>query len=129
MDREQLDNICEKGILGLVLAVLCFTPLATGAVRPQDFLVVQWLTVGILIVWLTRFFVNHKHRLLWIPLSWPVLGFVVYAIFRYATADVELLARQGLLRILVYATRLTPAATQPPREMVTERPAKMASEA
>ena len=40
MDREQLDNWCEKSVLGLVLAILVFSVLAIGAARPQDFLVV-----------------------------------------------------------------------------------------
>lgn len=102
MDRDQLDNICEKTILGLVLAVLLFTPLALGAVRLQEFVIVQWLCVAILGVWFVRFFVNPKHRLLWIPMSWPVLGFMLYAVVRAYAADVEYLARHELIRVLVY---------------------------
>ena len=102
MDREQLDEWCEKGILGLVLAILILTPLATGSVRPQDFLVTQWLTVGIISLWAVRFCVNPKHRLLWIPVCWPVLGFLLYAVGRYMTADVEFLARRELIKVLVY---------------------------
>ena len=41
MDRERLDKWCEWGIIGLVLAVLVYGPLAIGAVRPLDFLVIQ----------------------------------------------------------------------------------------
>lgn len=104
LDRERLDDWCEKGILGLVLAILLFTPLAIGAVRPQDFVVVQWLTLGILLLWIGRFTVNPKHRLLWIPMCWPVLAFVIYAVGRYLAADVEVLARHELLRVLTYAT-------------------------
>jgi hypothetical protein len=87
MDRERSDDWCEKGILGLVLAILLFTPLAIGGVRPQDFVLVQWMTLGILVLWLARFTVNPKHRLLWIPMCWPVLAFVLYAVVRAATAD------------------------------------------
>ena len=103
MDREQLDNGCEKGVLGLVLAILGWSVLALGSTRPQDFLIVQWLTLALLAVWTVRFFVNPKHRLLWPPVCWPVLAFVVYAVGRYCTAEVEYLARQELIRILVYA--------------------------
>jgi hypothetical protein len=103
MDREQLDNWCEKGVLGLVLAILVFSVLAIGAARPQDFLVIQWMAVLLLGVWGFRFLINPKHRLLWTPVCWPVLAFVAYAIARYWTADVEYLARQELVRVVVYA--------------------------
>ena len=45
-----MDNWCERGILGLVLAILVFGPLATGAVRTPDFLVIQALTSGVLLL-------------------------------------------------------------------------------
>jgi O-antigen ligase len=104
MDRERLDSWCEHAILGLVLLILVFTPLTIGAVRAQDFVAVQWATVGILGLWMARFFINPKHRLLWIPLSWAVLSFVLYAVIRYLMADVEFLARQELIRVLVYSS-------------------------
>jgi hypothetical protein len=76
--------------------------LATGAVRPQDFLVAQWVTVLILAVWAVRFAVNPKHRLLWPWVCWAVLAFMVYAVVRYLKADVEYVARQELIRVLMY---------------------------
>lgn len=107
MDREQWDNWCEKGILGLVLAILLYSPLAFGSV-PQAgldyFVVVEWLTVGILALWLARFFINPKHRLLWPPICWAVFAFILYAIGRYWTADVEYLARRELIKVLVYGS-------------------------
>ena len=103
MDRERLDSWCEKGILGLVLTILVFGPLATGAVRAMEFLVVQGLTIGVIILWTVRFWVNRSHRLLWPPICWAVLAFVVYAIIRYLQADIEYVARTELVRILVYA--------------------------
>jgi len=106
MQHEQLDRWCERGILGLVLAMLVYLPLAFGGV-PQAgfdyFVVVQWLAAAVVAVWLVRFYVNPKHRLLWPPVSWTVLAFVAYAVGRYLTADVEFLARQELIKILVYA--------------------------
>src|SRR5678815_2388244 len=104
MDREQLDRWCEWGVLGLILAILVYSPLALGAVRVQDFLVVRWLTIGVLLVWLPRFFLNPKHRLLWPPVCWAVLAFMGYAVVRYLTADVEYVARQELIRILIYGS-------------------------
>jgi O-antigen ligase len=119
IDQEQLDSWCEKGILGLILAILVYSPLAFGAV-PQllysphafqtvpewgfdYFIVVEWLTVVLAALWLVRFCVNPKHRVLWPPMSWAVLAFVAYALARYFTADVEYLARQELIKVLVYA--------------------------
>ena len=114
MNREVLDKWCERGILGLVLAILVFTPLAFGG-RPQppagvffDFLlldtfqVAQWLTAAVLLVWGIRLLANPRPRLLWPPICWAVLAFVLYAIIRYFTADIEYAARQELLHILVY---------------------------
>jgi len=105
MDREQLDDWCEKGILGLVLAILIYSPLAFGTI-PQTgfdyFVIVEWLTVAILAVWFARFWINPKHRLLWPPICWPVLAFIGYAVGRYFTSDVEFLARQEMIKVLIY---------------------------
>src|SRR5713101_1539827 len=102
MNRERLDGWCEWGILGLVLGILVYSPLATGAVRPQDFVIVEWLTAGILLCWLCRFWVNLKHRLLWPPVCWAVVLFMLYAVGRYLTADIEYVARQEMIKVLVY---------------------------
>ena len=103
MTRERLDNWCERGIVGLVLVVLVFGPLATGAVRPLEFLIIQGLTISAALLWLLRFWLNPGYRLLWSPICWIVIAFVVYAIIRYQQADLEYVARQELIRILVYA--------------------------
>ena len=50
MNRDTLDSWCERGILGLVLAILVLGPLATGAVRPLEFLTIQGLTMGVLVL-------------------------------------------------------------------------------
>ena len=103
MNREVWDNRCERGILGLVLAILVFGPLATGAVRPPDFLILQALTLGVLLLWGARLWLNPKPKLLWPPVCWVVLAFTLYAIGRYLTADIEYVARQEMIRVLVYA--------------------------
>ena len=58
MQKERLDQWCEKGIIGLVLAILVFGPLALGAVMPEHFLVIQGLTVVVLALWAARFWLN-----------------------------------------------------------------------
>ncbi|HXT42189.1 MAG TPA: O-antigen ligase family protein [Candidatus Angelobacter sp.] len=103
MVRERLDNWCEKGILFLVLAILMFGPLATGAVRPAEFLVVQALTSAAALLWLLRFWLNPGHHVMWPPICWAVVAVVVYAIARYQQADIEYAARQELIRVLVYS--------------------------
>ncbi len=102
MNREALDRWCERGILALVLAILVFGPLATGAVRTRSFLIVQGLTLGVLLLWGARFWLKPRPQLLWPPVCWAMVAFVIYAIVRYLYADIEYVARMELIRILVY---------------------------
>jgi O-antigen ligase len=103
MNREVLDRWCERGILALVLAILVFGPLAAGAVRTLPLLVIQGLTLGVILLWGARFWLNPRPQLLWPPICWAVVAFTAYAIARYLQADIEYVARQELIRILVYA--------------------------
>src|SRR5437879_4574424 len=101
MRREVLDQWCERGILVLVLVVLVFTPLAFGGrVQPptgsiadflagDPFIVALYLTIFATALWLGRLWLNPDQRLLWPPVCWAVLGFSIYAIIRYLTADIE----------------------------------------
>src|SRR5437870_1484244 len=75
MYRELLDKWCERGILGLVLGILMFGPLATGAVRTPDFLVIQGLTVGVILLWGLRLWLSPRPRFLWPPICWAVVAF------------------------------------------------------
>lgn len=103
MDRERMDQWLERGILALVLAVMVFAPVATGAVRLQDFAVVQTLIAVASLLWAVRFWVRPSHRIQWPPVCWGALLFAAYGLVRYATADVEYVARLEALRILVMA--------------------------
>jgi O-antigen ligase len=103
MNREALDKFCERGILGLVLAILVFGPLAMGALAAPAFLVVQTLTIGVLLLWAVRIWAGPKPQLLWPPICWVVVAFAVYAIARYLTADIEFVARQEMIQVLMYA--------------------------
>ena len=86
-----------------MLAILVFGPLATGAVRTLEFLVLQGLTLGVLLLWGARFWLNPRPKIFWPPICWAVVAFVVYAIARYSAADIEYTARLELIRVLVYA--------------------------
>jgi len=103
MNREVLDKSLERGILALVLAILVFGPLAMGAVDAWAFLVVQGLTIGVMLLWALRICFSPKPQLLWPPICWGVLAFAVYAVARYLTADIEYVARQEMIQVLVCA--------------------------
>jgi O-antigen ligase len=102
MSRDVLDKWCERGILGLVLLILVFGPLATGAVRTPDFLVIQALTMGVLLLWVLRLWIKPRPQLLWPPICWFATAFTLYAIGRYLTADIEYVARLEMIRVVVY---------------------------
>ena len=60
IDRKRLDGWCERAILGLVLAILVFAPLAMGAVDAWAFLVVQALTIAVMLVWTLRLWLSPR---------------------------------------------------------------------
>lgn len=114
MNRESLDKFCERGILGLVLAILVFTPLAFGGISQvpagtrfdfilvNPFNIVQWLTVGVLLFWMLRLWADPRIKLLWPPICWAVVAFAAYAVIRFLTSDIEYVARQEMIQALVY---------------------------
>jgi len=102
MNRETLDHWCERGILGLVLGMLVFGPLAMGAVDTPEFLVIQGLGVAVMLVWALRLWISPKPQMLWPPLGWGVLAFAALAVGRYLTADIEYVARLEMIQVLVY---------------------------
>src|SRR5271155_2892428 len=103
MNREALGKFFERGILALVLAILVFAPLAFGAVDAWAFLVVQGLTIGVMLLWALRLWISPKPQLLWPPICWVVLAFTIYAVARYLTADIEYVARQEMIQVLMYS--------------------------
>ena len=104
--------MCERGILGAVLAILVWGPLAYGAVRvnPEStgaahlygLLAIQGLTALAVVLWVARFFTQQPFRLLWPPICWAVLGFMLYAIARCRMAELEYAARQNLEGVILY---------------------------
>jgi O-antigen ligase len=103
MNSERLDRCCERGIVGLVLAVLVFGPLALGAVRGPHFIIIQWLVSAAALLWVVRLWVNPQRPLVWPPLAWAVVAFTAYALARYWFADIEYVARLEVVKIVVYA--------------------------
>jgi O-antigen ligase len=103
MHEEDLDNWCERSILFLVLGILVFAPMAMGAVDAWAFLVVQGMTIAVMLMWALRLWISPKPKLLWPPLCWVVLAFAIYAVARYLTADIEYVARQELIQVVMYA--------------------------
>jgi len=102
VDHEQLDTWCERGILGLVLGILVIGPLALGGVLPLAFLTLQALTLGAVLLWAVRLWLQPRPQLLWPPICWAVLAFAGYAVARYYTADIEYVAREEVVQVLVY---------------------------
>jgi O-antigen ligase len=100
---EVLDRWCERGILALVLAIVVFGPLATGAVRALEFLIIQGCTLGVMALWAGRWWLSRRTQLLWPPICWAVVAFALYAIACYRRAEIEYVAREELIRVLVYA--------------------------
>ncbi len=62
MGNKNLDNLCEKDILFLILAALIFSALATGAVRTMEFAIVQGLIAAAAILWIARIWVDPNHN-------------------------------------------------------------------
>jgi len=102
MIRERIDQFLEAGILGLTLGILIYAPIAIGAVLPLDFLLLEAMLLGILLLWGIRIFISKEVRLLWTPVCWGILAFVVYAAIRYFCSDIEYVARSELLQIIFY---------------------------
>ena len=101
--RRNLDWWCARGILTLLLGMLVFAPLAFGAVDAWAFLVVQGLAAGVFALWGVRLWLGRrKSKILWPPLAWAVAVFVLYAVARYLTADIEYIARQETLQVVVF---------------------------
>lgn len=79
-------------------------PLALGAVRTFEFAILEGLTAAAMLLWVARLWLDPRPQLLWPPICWAVLAFTAYAVARYFTADIEYVARQELLRVILYCS-------------------------
>jgi len=102
--RERIDAFCARAILGVVLCVLAWGPLAFGGTPPASFAVIQCLTVLAAALWAARIWAQRPFRLLWPPMCWAVLLFCLYALARCRWVEVEFAGRRELVRVLVYGT-------------------------
>jgi F0F1-type ATP synthase assembly protein I len=103
MTRAQLDQWLERGILVLVLALLVYSPLAYGALRQIDQPIIQGLAIVCAGLWLVRLWFGEVSELVWPPICWALVAFVLYAVLRYRQAEIEYVARGELLKVLCYA--------------------------
>jgi len=103
LTRKNLEWWCERGMLFLILGMLVFAPLAFGAVEPWAYLILQGMGVGVCLLWAARLWLSPRTKLLWPPLAWVVVGFAVYAVGRYFTADIEYVARLEVIQVLFLA--------------------------
>lgn len=104
MDRERLDDMLGKAILGVVCALLAFGPLALGGVREREFVILEGLGILGLVLWAARLVVGTQSRLLLPPVSWVVAAFAGYAYWRYQGAPVAYVAREEWVRVALYTT-------------------------
>lgn len=102
MNREKLDELCESGILWLVLGILVFGPLALGANRTWAFLVVESLTLLVMFCWMLRLWIAKSPKFLMPPITWVAMGFMAWTFYQYKQADIEYAARWEMVRVLVY---------------------------
>jgi O-antigen ligase len=100
--RERVDTVCARAILLLFMFILAWGPLAFGGNHPAPFLVIQGATVAVLALWIARFWSQRPFRLLWPPMAWAALAFLLYALVRCPLVEVEYAGRQQLIRVLVY---------------------------
>jgi O-antigen ligase len=97
-----MDTFCARAILLIVLFILTWAPLAYGGMAPASSLVIQGATLAALALWMVRIWVQRPLRLLWPPMCWAVLAFLIYALARCRLVEVEYAGRQELIQALVY---------------------------
>ncbi len=102
--RLLVDLCCERGLLGIVLLIVLWGPLAFGGVPAPAFVVIQGLTVVALALWAVRIWMQRPFRLFWPPVCWAVFLFLLYALVRCRLVPIEYAGREELVHVLVYAS-------------------------
>jgi hypothetical protein len=102
VNRSSIDRACEWIVLFLVMAALAFGPLAMGAVETPQFLVLETLIMGAALMHLARLWIAPKAQILWPPVCLAVTAFTLYSIVRWRTAEIEYVARQEAVEVVLY---------------------------
>ena len=100
--RKNLDWWCERAILWLVLGLIAFAAAAFGGVDEWARLVVESGAAVVFILWAVRLWLSRQPKILWPPLAWAVVAFMALAVARYFTADIEYVARQEVIQVLLF---------------------------
>jgi O-antigen ligase len=102
MARQSKGNPLEWGIIAILGCVILLGPLLFGAAYPSGFLLLVALVSLALGLWLVLILTQKRYRLLWPPICWAVLAFMLLALWQYRFAGVSYSAEQELLRIFLY---------------------------
>ena len=101
LSRKEWDAVLGRALLFLLLGILVYAPVALGCFYPLEFMVMQGMLVLALAVWGVRLWVSPRPQLLWPPICWVVVAFMVFAVARWWTADIEYVARVEVVQVLV----------------------------
>jgi O-antigen ligase len=99
---EVWDDRLERAIEWLVLGAIAYGALFFGGVRATELAVMTGLVGAASVLWIVRLWVVSSHRLLLHPALLPLLGFIGFAMWRAAGADVAYAARQDLWMVVLY---------------------------
>ena len=102
MERSRADRWSDWAITGLLYAIAVTGPLLMGGLREQDFFWIELLTVCAGVLAIFRLVVVRDIRMFAPAILWCALAFTIYAVVRYATADLEYVARKELIWVLTY---------------------------
>jgi O-antigen ligase len=98
LNRDQLDQYLERIIGVLLVAAIGFSAVLFGGVRnPEIGLAIPFA----LILWIVRLWVQPTPRLMLHPVIWPLLAFVVYAVWRSQNVTSPYVAERGLLQVVI----------------------------
>lgn len=91
--------------MAVALAVL-WGPLTIGGWPAASALGIQAMAIVALGFWIVRVWTQHRFRLLWPPVCWAVLVFILYALVRCQARCViiEYSARMELIQVIAYAS-------------------------
>lgn len=87
-----------------MVVLLVFGPLALGGTHAEFFAVMAGLGAAALLLWLVRIWVKPELSLLWPPVAWAVVAFLIYAALRGHAALVAYPAQGELLQLALYGS-------------------------